>query len=179
MTDYQFTVIVHGADLQSEEAVDALFEAGCDDALIGVVDGAQYLDFDRQAESFEQAVVSAVAAIESAVPGARVLRIANAGLVSMADIAEKLGRTRESVRTLVSGDRGPGGFPLPVTDPRSRYRLWRWSDVAEWLRSELDLEVPESRGSVETAINSALEWRANAHSLSSEQRRALEALVGE
>jgi hypothetical protein len=177
MKSHQFTVIVEGADLQAEEAANALFEAGCDDAMIGAVDGIQYLDFDREADSFEVAVITAVTEIERAVPGVRVVRIANAGLVSMADIAKRLGRTRESVRLLVSGGRGPGGFPPPVTDPRSRYRLWRWSEVAEWMRTELAEEVSDSRGPVESAINAMLDGRATVARLSSQQRRVLQTLV--
>ena len=42
------------------------------------------------------------------VEGGEVVRIADAGLASMAAIAARMGRTRESVRLLVSGERGPG-----------------------------------------------------------------------
>jgi len=42
MPTFNFSLIVEGADLQSAEAQDALFEAGCDDATFGVVDGVQY-----------------------------------------------------------------------------------------------------------------------------------------
>ena len=94
----------------------ALLEAGCDDALVGSSGGIQYFDFDREAESLEEAALSAVADIESVV-GLKVVRLADAGLVSMADIAEHTGRTRGSVRLLVAGERGPGGFPPPATDP--------------------------------------------------------------
>ena len=117
-------------------AIDALYEAGCDDALIGRTDGIQYIEFDREAAGVVEAVLSAVADIER-VDGVKVTRIADAGLVSMADIAVRTGRTREGVRLLVTGARGPGGFPPPVTDPRSRYRLWRWSDVERWLTVSL------------------------------------------
>ena len=41
-----FTLIVDGADPRSEPFIDALFEAGCDDATVGLVDGVQYVDFD-------------------------------------------------------------------------------------------------------------------------------------
>ena len=112
-----FTLIVDGADLQSEPLIDALFEAGCDDATVGRVNGVQYVDFDREAESLGEAVISAVRDVEK-VDGVQVARVADAGLVSMTDIATRLGRTRESVRLLVTGARGPGDFPAPVTDPR-------------------------------------------------------------
>ncbi len=135
MPTFQFTLIVTGADLSDSEVVDALFAAGCDDALAGSVDGAQYLDFDRESETLGTAILSAISDIESIVD-AEVVRIAEAGLVSMAGIASQAGRTRESVRLLVAGERGPGGFPAPVTDPRNRYRVWRASEVDEWFSRE-------------------------------------------
>ena len=62
---FAFTLIVEGADPQSAEVADALFEAGCDDALVGHSEGVQFLDFDREANSIEEAVLSAVADVES------------------------------------------------------------------------------------------------------------------
>ena len=35
MPAFTFTLIVTGLDLQTQDRVDALFEAGCDDALVG------------------------------------------------------------------------------------------------------------------------------------------------
>jgi hypothetical protein len=72
---HEFTLIVEGPDLQTDEAMDALFEAGCSDGTFGSVGGVQHADFHREAASFEEAVSSATAAIESAVPGARVVRV--------------------------------------------------------------------------------------------------------
>ena len=134
MPTHQFTLIVEGPDLQDDALIDALYESGCDDALVGRSHGVQYLDFDRDAPSLEEAVLSAVTDVEQ-VAGVEVVRIAGAGLLSMADIAASTGRTRESVRLLVEGERGPGFFPAPVTDPRGRYRLWRASDVERWFEA--------------------------------------------
>ena len=136
MATHHFTLIVDGADVQDESVVNGLFESGCDDALVGSAHGVQFLDFDRDAASLGEAVLSAVADAER-VDGVQVVRVADAGLASMADIAARTGRTREGVRLLVSGARGPGGFPPPVTDPRGRYRLWRWADVERWFGREL------------------------------------------
>ncbi len=177
MATHSFTLIVEGPDLQSDEVVDALFNAGCDDALVGRADGVQYLDFDRQADSLEHAVLSAVADIEQ-VDGVEVVRIADAGLASMADIAARTGRTRESIRLLISGERGRGGFPAPVTDPRSRYRLWRISEVEQWLRLHTG-EIEESRDDhVLAAINAGLELRRYSAHVASDRRSELRDLVG-
>jgi hypothetical protein len=80
-------------------------EAGCDDALIGRSDGVQYPDFERDAATIEDAVFPAAADAER-VDGVEVLRIADAGIASMADIATRTGRSRESVRPSISGERG-------------------------------------------------------------------------
>lgn len=65
MQRFTFTLVVEGRDLKTDEVVDALFEAGCDDALVGSSEGVQFLDFDREAGSVEEAVRSAVADVES------------------------------------------------------------------------------------------------------------------
>ena len=157
MSTFHFTLIVNGPDLQDDAHIDTLFEAGCDDASIGNSDGVQYVDFDREASNVDQAVLSAVEDLEN-IEGVEVVRIADAGLVSLADIAAHVGRTRESVRLLVSGARGPGKFPKPVTDPRTRYRLWRWSEVADWFKGYSG-ERTLSGDELTATFNAALEFR--------------------
>ncbi len=177
MPTFTFTLIAEGPDLQTDELADTLFEAGCDDALVGQADGIQYLDFDRAAHSLEDAVLSAVADVETA-EGVDVVRIADAGLVSMSDIAARTGRTRESVRLLIAGERGPGGFPPPVTDPRSRYRLWRNADVERWLRTHLGDSYESHEDHVLAAINAGLELRHHSPHLSTNRKADLRTLVG-
>lgn len=176
MSVFSFTLIVDGPDLQDAEVVDALYEAGCDDALVGASEGVQFLDFDREAQSAGEAVRSAVADVES-VGGLSVTRIADAGLVSMADIAARTGRTRESVRLLVSGQRGPGGFPPPATDPRGRYRLWRTKDVEGWMRDQLGESCEWHDDAVFSAMNIALEFRHHLSQLSDSDRTELRSLI--
>lgn len=175
MPTYHFTLIVDGADMQNETVVNSLFESGCDDGLVGSADGVQFVDFDREEANLNEAVLSAVADVER-VDGVRVLRLAGAGLVSIADIAARTGRTRESVRLLVSGARGPGAFPPPVTDPRARYRLWRWSDVERWFGDSDGLaDAREER--VLSAINACLELRRHRRWLNQGERSRLQALA--
>ena len=168
MPEYSFTLIFEG-----EPDLDALYEAGCDDALIGEVDGVHYADFDREAPSLAEAVLSAISAVESA--GPRALRVEPDDLVTAAEIAERLGRTRESVRLLIAGERGSGDFPAPVSHLRSRNRLWRWSDAAAWAGRLTPGEEHDAR--LLAAVNGALELRRQREALSGEERRALEALA--
>jgi hypothetical protein len=62
---HQFVLTVRGADALTETIENALFEAGCDDALVHMCDGQLYLDFDREETSLHQAIVSAIRAVES------------------------------------------------------------------------------------------------------------------
>ncbi|MPZ98619.1 MAG: hypothetical protein GEU80_04620 [Dehalococcoidia bacterium] len=184
MTGHQFTLIVEGVDLQDGAALDALFEAGCDDALVGRVGTTQYLDFDREAETLADAVIEATEAIESAIPGARVVHLEPDELVSMTEIAERIDRTRESVRLLIKGERGPGGFPPPATHFRSRNPLWAWTDVATWLTTTAHL-APSQQGVAQdaehapfvAAFNATLRWRAANKRLSARERKRLQKLV--
>jgi len=178
MTTHTFTLIVDGPDLQADEVVDSVFDAGCGDALIGRSDGVQFADFDREAASLHEAVLSAVSDLES-IEGVFVLRLADAGLVSMADIAARTGRTRESVRLLISGERGPGGFPPPVTDPRSRYRLWRSDEVESWFRVHLASPLSGATDDhIRAAINASLELRRHSAQLGTAASSDLRTLVG-
>ena len=177
MSIHHFTFIVDGPDLQDDTLIDAVFEAGCGDAAIGRIDGIQYVDFDREAPSLDDAILSAVADLER-IDGVDVVRIADAGLVSMADIAVRVGRTREGVRLLITGARGPGGFPPPVTDPRSRYRLWRWSEVAHWCTNHLGEELDSQDNEVLAAFNACLELRHHRRRLAPPDQASLEALAG-
>ena len=63
---YSFTVRVAGLNTDNEFYEDALYNAGCTDALIAVIDGDVFIDFDRQAPSYDLAVQSATRAVEKA-----------------------------------------------------------------------------------------------------------------
>jgi len=136
MPNYEFTLILSGVSDVTGEMESAVFEAGCDDALLGVQNGAVFLDFHRDADSPMNAIATAVADVTDA--GFEIERIEPDDLVSAADIARRTNRSRTSIMQLRKGQRGPGGFPNPVTCARGRTPVWRWSSVADWFaRHEL------------------------------------------
>lgn len=174
MSEHQFTLVLQG-DLESDKTIDALYETGCDDATFGTVDRVGYADFTREAPSFGEAVRSAIADVES-VPGLKALRIEPDDLVTMAEIAERMGRSRESVRLLIQGSRGPGGFPAPVSHLRAKSRLWRWSEVSVWAE-ELTGAVDSHAAAVIAAINATLALRINVTQLTPTERELLTSLI--
>jgi hypothetical protein len=164
-TSHAFTLVLGGASSLTRELQDALFESGCDDALLGIRDGVVFLDFDRQATSFRDALLSAIADVERAAAGVSVVRVEPDDLVTAAEIARRSGRSREGIRQLVAGRRGPGGFPAPVANLTGRSPVWRWTDVARWLAEHQSADMAESSHAVPdsarlvAAINAALELR--------------------
>jgi hypothetical protein len=89
------------------------------------------------------AVSELVDRVSKAVPAAVPLRV-DQDLVSVSDIAQRMGRTRESVRLLVDGKRGPGRFPAPIGAVGDGIRVWPWSVVLEWSDKVLGVDLGEN-----------------------------------
>ena len=167
---YTFTLLLQGAD--PLEHLDALFEAGCDDAVFGERDGVSFAEFDRVAVNFPEAVGSAIGQIESSVPGLRVIRVEPEELVNASAIAGRTKRTRESIRLLIDHKRGPGNFPPPVVWVAAKHRLWRWSEVARWFAESLGERTDETvSGAFLSTCNAALEVRNYAPKLDPDEGR--------
>jgi hypothetical protein len=134
METYDFTLILDLNDHDlTDEILDEFYEAGLDDALIGETAGVVFADLSREADDALDAVLRAIKQVEDAPLGAKVIRTEPDEIVTIADIAKRLNRTDESIRLLITGQRGPGRFPAPTTRISSRRsRVWRWSDVVSW-----------------------------------------------
>ena len=174
-TIHSFTIFFSGADVLGDEQFDALYEAGCDDALFGARDGAQYGAFDREADSFSEALASAIRDLTSAVTGLKVVRIEPDDLVTMAAIAKRSGLSREYIRLLSTNKRGPGGFPAPVTYADHKTRLWHWPDVAHWLteHQKAKLALDAHAADLVAAMNAAFDLREHARHLHNKHDLAL------
>jgi hypothetical protein len=66
MRTHEFSVILSGVSEVTEEAADALFEAGCDDGTFVSRDGVAYVAFSREADSLEAAIKSAIRDVRKA-----------------------------------------------------------------------------------------------------------------
>jgi hypothetical protein len=139
MTVHMFTLVL---DRQpTDDELDALYEAGCDDAAFQYGPAKSLGRFDREAPTLADAIASAVRNVEST--GLVVLRVLDEDMLTLADIADRIGQSRESVRRYAAGERGPGGFPPPANPVRQGTVFYRWSEVVPWLRERLGLDVPE------------------------------------
>jgi hypothetical protein len=131
----------------------------CGDATTAREPRRQTLEvsFDREAPTLVDAIVSAIRDLEAiGVPAAHVRD--DDDLVTLADVADRVGRSREAVRLWSIGRTGPGGFPPPV-DMGISTAFYRWSQVAPWVRDRMGMQVHDPEP-VLAAINLALQLRA-------------------
>lgn len=141
MPIYEFSIIANGVDPTADDFESCFYEAGCDDATISFQRGVIILDFARPAETFEDALSSAIEQVTKV--GARVIRIEPEPLVSLSDIATRSGMTRAAISLYASGQRGVA-FPPPIARFTSESPLWNWADVAIWLQNAGRLEGGEA-----------------------------------
>jgi predicted DNA-binding transcriptional regulator AlpA len=175
MSEHHFELTIGGA--LTDDRLDALVAAGCGDATFSTKGDLTFADFDREASTMLDAIVSAIGAVET-VDGLEVLHVDPDELVWAWEIAVRTGRTRQSVDQLIKAKRGPGGFPAPASHA-TRNPLWRWSEVETWFAAYEGRQPDTERSVVLGAINGALQAR---HSLRGAHqvaplRRALEQLL--
>lgn len=121
--------------LDSDEGValaKALHVAGLDDGSLARVESRTIVIVDREHTTFGGAVMDAIDQLDR-IPACVVMHVDPVDLVSASQIAERRGHTRQWANNIISGVRGPGGFPAPFPQPRAGATLWRWSDVVSWL----------------------------------------------
>jgi hypothetical protein len=119
-------------------------------------DGAPRLSVDRDAPTLLDAIADAIAETEFA--GVTVVRVDGRDWVTLADVAGRIGRSREIVRLWAAGRRGPGGFPPPL-NPGMETAYYSWAAVGPWLRQRLGYPLADE-GPVFDAVNLALRLRA-------------------
>ena len=155
--EYEFTLFIR-ADLSDDETVGRLMAAGIDDASFGGGGDWGTIDFTRDAPDLAIALGTAIAQVEAALPGT-VVAVEPAELVTMTTIAERLGRSYESVRLLAAGQRGDGNFPKPADIPNIYgVKMWRWGEILLWAGQGGEEELRASAAI--TAANAMLELRA-------------------
>lgn len=131
--EFTFTLKYRLPDISTDAGTleQQLAAAGCDDALLGIGrPGRLALEFCRQAASAQDAVLSALADVRQAVPGAELIEV-SPDLVGLTDVADLLGMSRQNMRKLLLAH--PQTFPAPVHEGSAS--IWHLADVLSWLQS--------------------------------------------
>lgn len=151
--------------------LDALFEAGCDDAMVGVGQtGRLALDFSREAGTATEAVDTAIADALRAVPGATITEVAP-DLVNLADMADRLGCSRQNMRKYATGEIRPRHRPFPAPAHSGSPSLWPLAEVLAWVEDNTSMRLaPGARPLAEATA--AANLRARQDRFKALERRA-------
>jgi hypothetical protein len=98
---YEFSIIASGLDPSTDDFEARFYDAGCDDATISFQKGHIIVDFAREADSVDRAIVSAIECVK--VAGATVDRVEPDPLVNLSDIAARTGMTRAAMSQYSKG----------------------------------------------------------------------------
>jgi hypothetical protein len=142
MEQYNFTLnfALGKHDADPNVFVDRLSTEGCDDALIGLGrPGRIALDFTREATSADNAILSALADVQRAIPEAKLVE-ATPDLVGLTDIANLLGFSRQYMRKLAV--KKGAGFPLPIHEGKPA--IWHLSTVLAWFADSKTRDFDEA-----------------------------------
>lgn len=130
MNKYEFELIFRlpQSSDDPDSYIDKLYEAGCDDALVSIgKKGVIALNFTRESIDAEKALTSAIKDIKRAIPEAELIE-ASPDYVSITDIAEILGHSRQNARNLLlSNSETPS--PIHTGSPS----IWHLSEVLNWI----------------------------------------------
>lgn len=143
--EYDFALIVAGVPDLTDEIMDSLYRAGCNDATFSLRYGLMFAEFSRLAPSFEDAVLGAIRDLRKADIGATIIRVNECDLVSASDIARRINRSRQLISQYIQGERGPGDFPPPDCFLADDKPLWAWCAVTHWLAQNQLIRPEESR----------------------------------
>ena len=146
MSDYEFTLRFQLQDENDnpENYLDLLFEAGCDDALVGVGSlGSISLNFTRKALTASAAVTSAIQNVLSAIPSAMLIELApdlvnTTDIADIADIADIISDrfqklTRQAVRKYATGQIARTKTRFPPAAISGSQPLWHLGEVLDWM----------------------------------------------
>lgn len=142
MADYDFTLKFDTTAIgcEAESLMDRFYEAGCDDAIIGIGrPGRIALNFTRAAESALEAVSSALSDVNKVIPQAKLIEAAP-DFVGLSDIADILGCSRQNIRNLYI--KHQASFPSPFHE--SSASIWHLAKVLVWFREKQSYPIADS-----------------------------------
>ena len=142
MTDYDFTLKfdITSLECEPESLLDQFYEAGCDDAIIGIGrPGRIALNFTREAKSALEAVSSALRDVNTVIPKAKLIE-ATPDFVGLTDIADILGCSRQNIRNIYI--KYQSTFPSPIHE--GSITIWHLAKVLSWFKEKENYKVEDS-----------------------------------
>lgn len=175
MRTWDFSLILSGIDAGEDGGFDALWGACADEPLIGTYDGVSEVLFSREAETVEDAVLSAIDDVER-INGVRVVGLRDESLWTLKDIAEHSGRSATEILQLIHAA-DDTRFPPHLSDSAEPDPLWRAQEVIDWFREHQGESLKHPAAAVFTALADTLHARTSCGKLDSEQQRRIVGLL--
>lgn len=173
-TEFEFTLhfTLPDTDVSLEQHLDRLFDAGCDDALVGIgAFGQVALAFTRSARTAREAVLTALGDVHRALPGARLLE-ATPDLVGLTEVADLMAFSRQNMRKILVTQ----GKTAPEPVHQGRPGLWHLHHMLTWLASGGYQVDPRLADLAEVTMQANLAVQ-NAHADAALQRELAEVLA--
>jgi predicted DNA-binding transcriptional regulator AlpA len=131
MKEYDFALMfkLNQSDLNPEICLDLLYEAGCDDALLGIGKlGYLSLDFIRESNSAYDAISSAIDNVKLVLTQAELIHV-SPDLVGIKELTSIFECTRQNIQKFVTKPT----FPNPVY--KGSQAIWHLAAVLDWFKS--------------------------------------------
>ena len=155
---HQFTLVVDSNP--TDDQIDLLFETESQPGITcSPRTNSGEVQFSiRNDGTLAEAIARGIHEVESV--GLRPVRVVGEDWVTLGEIAERVGRSREGVRLWATGKVGPGDFP-PVLNPHPGpdTSFYSWAEVGPWLRERMGMDIPDEEPLL-AAANLALQLRA-------------------
>ena len=146
MSEFEFELIFKlNHDEDPEIYLDALYQAGCDDAIAAVgTKGYISLDFNCEANNPQDAIIGAYKRVLKAIPHAKLDR-AEPYLLNVTELAYQFEFSKQNMRKYVRGEMATidAGFPAPVISGKTSY--WHIAEVAVWLSENANIDISKTR----------------------------------
>ncbi len=141
MNNYQFQLVflLHPNE-DTEQHLDALFEAGCDDGLMSI-GKAGYLaaDFTRESVTAYEAIKTAIENITKAIPHAKLIK-AGPYIANLSEMANLFGCTKQNLSKYARGESPKKeSFPCPIISGKVDY--WYVLDIASWFYKQDKINI--------------------------------------
>lgn len=165
------------SETQAEQYLDALYEAGCDDTTVGFgLPGYIGLDFCREAGSAEQAVLSTIKDVKTAILDAKLTEV-TPDLLNITEIADLISSrlqkvSHQAMRKYACGQVAKIKSRFPAAAVTSSSPLWHVDEVVFWLVENNKTDKAKAQRLIETSktartVNIRLQAQAIQANLSS------------
>lgn len=130
---YIFTFEVSGFDIDDDDVV-SRFSSDDVEAYPAFTDGLTTITYRLPSDHPIDAVLDAINHLKKFDPATQIERVLP-DLVNISDIAGRIDASRDTVRSWATSSRGPRDFPQPYAIVGRGVKIWDWSAVNEWLRT--------------------------------------------